>query len=248
MNSWTVDLFRQTKPFLSPFSFLQYRDFLRHEPQTPSEELLKLRLKSPVGRPVFLRKWGSDPLTFDEVFIEQVYRPVVANLDSCRTLIDLGANIGLASLYLSSHFNCRCVCVEPNPDTFRILKMNFAGTDTQLLHAAVWSSETTVAADCPEAHFSMSKVAPALDGQIPGLPITAIIRRSGFESVDLLKIDIEGAEVEVFRGDLSWLNAVRAIAIEFHGDSRKQTAFDAVMQRFHFRVIEGGHTTLAIRS
>lgn len=248
MTSWTVSLFRQTKPFLGPLSFLRYREFLKDEPRYPTDELLRLGMKAPVNRPIYLRKWGSDSLTFEEVFINQVYRPVVEHVSSCRSMIDLGANIGLASVYLSSHFGCRCFCIEPNPDTFRILKMNFATTDAQLLNAAVWNSATTLRAECKDSHFSMSTVSPDGNGSIPGLPPAEIIRRSGFETVDLLKIDIEGAEVQVFQGDLSWLQRVGAIAIEFHDDSRRQTNFDAVMREFDFRVVDGGHTTLATRS
>ena len=125
MESWTLSLFRQTRQFLTPVSFLRYREFLINEPREATADLLCLRMRAPINRTLYLRKWGSDALTFDEVFVRRVYGPVVEHLRSCRTMIDLGANIGLASAYLSGHFRARCLCVEPNPDTFRILKMNF---------------------------------------------------------------------------------------------------------------------------
>jgi hypothetical protein len=43
---------------------------------------------------------------------------------------------------------------------------------------------------------------------------------SGFAQVDLMKIDIEGAETTVFRIDVSnWLGRVRNICIELHGQA-----------------------------
>ena len=75
-----------------------------------------------------------------------------------------------------------------------------------------------------------------------------VIEASGFPRIDLLKIDIEGAEVELFKGDTEWLSRVGAIAIEFHGESRRESGFDHLMDRFGLVIAEsGGHTVLALR-
>ena len=81
------------------------------------------------------------------------------------------------------------------------------------------------------------------------LPISKILADSRFEYVGLLKVDIEGAEVELFKGDLDWLRKVRAIAIEFHGDSRLLCNFDEVLKKYDFRIIDGGgHTVIALKN
>lgn len=248
MRSWTLSLLRQTWPYLTPTSFLRYRDYLISPPQAPTGELLELHFKRSFGgRSLYFRKWGSDPATFDEVFLKQVYRPVVEHLDSCRTLLDVGANIGLASIYLIGHFQCRCVCVEPNPETFGILSRNLPEGYATLIHGAVWSSNCLLKAEFKEGRYSTAIVRTSEQGAIPGMPMPEIIRRSGFETVDLLKMDVEGGEVEAFKGDHSWLRSVRAIAIEFHADSRRETEFDSVMQEYGFHVKDGEHTTIAIR-
>lgn len=75
-----------------------------------------------------------------------------------------------------------------------------------------------------------------------------ILADSGFPHIDLLKVDIEGAETQLFADNLEWLEHTRMIAIEFHGDSREESGFDETMKRYRFRVIEANsHTTLAIR-
>jgi len=61
-------------------------------------------------------------------------------------------------------------------------------------------------------------------------------------------VDIEGAETELFKGDLSWLARVNAIAIEFHGESRMASHFDDAMQEFGFCIYnEDRHTVLAVK-
>ena len=59
--------------------------------------------------------------------------------------------------------------------------------------------------------------------------MAAILEASGFDVVDLVKIDIEGAERAVFR-QVDWLERVRALAIEFHGSAREEIGFDALMR------------------
>jgi FkbM family methyltransferase len=245
-DSWTASLYRDTKRYLRAASFFPYRNFLLQSENQP-DGLLRLGLKPPVSRSVYLRRRGSDILTFAEVIDRDIYRPVIDSLPSCDNMIDLGANIGLATLYLGSRYKCPCFCLEPNPDTFRILTMNLSGMRAQLCQAGVWSAQTLLSAKCLDEQYSGSKVVPDGGGSIPGLPMKEVIRRSGFTTIGLLKVDIEGAETELFKGDVSWLDATRAIAIEFHGDSRRDMDFDRIVLARDFRVIEGGHTTVAIR-
>lgn len=217
-------------------------------------------MKSPVKGNVSLREIGSDILTFDEVIKQQVYGNVLSKLGQCKTVIDLGANIGLASLYFASRYpSCRLLAVEPNPPTYEILTANLgdlidAGR-CRTLQAAVWGSERQLVADPSHAHDHYSAFAAReLTGNekgedtMRGFPITRIIHDSGFDNVDLLKVDIEGAEVELFKGDLDWLRRVGAIAIEFHHDSRQVSRFDEIMGMYQLRIYDQDpHTVLAVR-
>lgn len=260
---WTVKLLRDLWPHMRLRSILRFRDFSRREErgaQRPGE-LLALDMKLPARQTLYLREVGSDILTFNEVLMDEVYRPVVEHVRDCRTVIDLGANIGLATLYLAAHYPaCRFFAVEPNPDTFRLLDMNLRGLvrdgRAEILRGAVWGSEARLAADRRRAadHFSAFATVEAQgveaspDEAIEGVPIQELIGRAGFDRVDLIKADIEGAEVELFKGDLEWLRRVGALAVEFHGDSRAVTRFDDICRRYGFRIIEdNAHTTLAVR-
>ena len=263
-QNWTVSFVREWLPYMSLRSVLRLRDYELRSARGEQVEgrNLELQMKQPVPALLSLREVGSDIMTFTEVIREQVYKSILTKLASVETIIDLGANIGLASLYFAGHYpRARVLAVEPNPPTYAILAANLkslveAGR-CRTLKAAVWGSEKKLVASErskeDELHYSAFAASEADDGHddgetMQGFPITRIIADSGFERVDLLKVDIEGAEVELFKGDLDWLKKVGAVAIEFHDDSRAATRFDEVMRAYGFRVYdEGGHTVLAVR-
>jgi FkbM family methyltransferase len=207
---------------------------------------------------VLLRSRGSDTQTLDEVVKREVYSCVASSAGACGSVIDLGANIGLASLYFAHRFpECRVLAVEPNIDTYALLRTNVRelvdSGRCRTLNAAVWSSNRNlVGCEAPgQAQYDsfMVKAPPCNDDgeRIAGMTMQAIIAESGFDVVDLLKVDVEGAEIELFRGDVEWLRQVNMLAIEFHGDARRTTSFDELMAAFNFRIETDSHTVLATK-
>jgi FkbM family methyltransferase len=248
---------------MSMRSILRFRDYeLRSaRGKQVQGQLVELRMKSPIKGTLSLREVGSDILTFDEVIRQQVYKNILSRLKRCDTVIDLGANIGLATLYFAAHYpSCRLFAVEPNPHSYQILTANLRKlVDTgrcRTVQAAVWGGEKVLVADCSQAseHYSAFKMKASnaedgSQGTAMGLPIQKIIEQSGFKRIDLLKVDIEGAEVELFKSELSWLHEVTSIAIEFHGDSRSECRFDEIMRDYHFDIHDQDpHTVVAVRN
>jgi FkbM family methyltransferase len=242
-------------------SVLRLREYsIRSEKQDCEEGvLLKLVMRRPVRGELVLRERGSDINTFTEVIDQEIYRDVVVTVRNCRTIIDLGANIGLASRYFADRFpNCKILAVEPNSSTYRVLLSNVQDLVSKgrcrTLQAAVWGSERQLAGgtlDDP-GHYSAFAVRETTsqsdENSIAGWPISKVIAYTGFETIDLLKVDIEGAEVELFKGNSDWLERVKTIAIEFHDSSREDSKFDGLMRQHGFRVIDSGsHTVLAIK-
>jgi FkbM family methyltransferase len=263
--SWTLSFLRKWVPIMGLRSAIVYRDvFMRaHAGQLRHGSFVCLRMKRPFRGEVFLRENNSDLMTFTEIIDWGVYRPAVASLPNVKTVIDLGANVGLASLYLAAAWpECRIVAVEPNRSTFDVLTRNLAALvqsgRCEVLNAAIWSRETILAADSsiPSDKFNWFKVqetasTPASD-TCEGVSMTALMQRFGVSHIDLLKVDIEGAETELFSGDLSWLARTDAIAIEFHKteslNTREICRFDELMTQNGFSAIqEHGHTVLASR-
>jgi hypothetical protein len=58
------------------------------------------------------------------------------------------------------------------------------------------------------------------DGKTRGMTIPEIMTRYGMDRIDLLKMDIEGAELEVFEGWNEWIDRIGSMVIEIHEDLR----------------------------
>jgi hypothetical protein len=68
---------------------------------------------------------------------------------------------------------------------------------------------------------------------------------SGFDRLELLRIDIEGSEAEIFSQDCeSWLPLVRAITIELHGDQCREMFFKALAPYQYEHSVSGEFDTL----
>jgi FkbM family methyltransferase len=222
-----------------------------------TDGILSLSLKYPFLANISLRECGSDLATYHEIAVEEVYGSVLRAVENFQTVIDLGANVGLAALYFACKSpSCRVLCVGPNRETYDLLSQNVRELNRsgrcQTLRAAVWGTHRRLVFDqkSPADRYSTFAVRPAAatePSDVEGYTMAEILDYSGFDCVDLLKVDIEGAERELFSAqDLSWLARVGAIAIEFHGDSRLATGFDDKIKRSGFEICcENRHTVLA---
>lgn len=259
--SWTLDLARQNFRRMSARSILRYRDFLirARAGRVAPGRVVRLWMRHPVRGPLWLRERGSDHVTYEEVIENEVYSPVLAAVPGCRQVIDLGANIGLASRYFLAHYpEARVVAVEPDPGSHAVLVRNLsvvpAGRWTAV-RAAVWdcSGPVVLSGPGPDHRFDCVRVRDAGPGAdreaVSGVTLSDLCARFPHGVIDLVKIDVEGAEVRLFAGDGGWLDRVRAIAIEFHGDSRAASGFDAQMRRHGFAVRDDHpHTVLAVKA
>ena len=183
------------------------------------------------GQRVCLRHDGSDAFVLDEVLGGGAYRlspQVVAALHgpgSAVRILDLGANVGLATLKLLAHFpRGSVVAYEPDPDNARVLARTVDAND---LGGRVRIVEACAGTARGRVRFAASRgaVSHALsDGEtVPGaveLPV-----RDVFEDLveaDLVKMDIEGAEWEIL-DDPRWpACGAAAMVLEFHA----RTPFD----------------------
>lgn len=145
-------------------------------------------------------------------------------------IVDAGANIGDTSVWYATRFPAATViAIEPNPDNLRILRPNCSpyGDRIRVLQAALWpvpDKELAVAGELAGTHVRES--GPAAGLTCPSIDPLTILRESGRDAIDIFKIDIEGAELDLFSGACdSWLSRTRTMAIEIHS----REALDAVM-------------------
>lgn len=252
--SWTTGLIRDYATILTPPSLWTLRQTLIKERagQLRYGDRQTLHLLKPYTR-CTARLLTNDLFTFQEMFVDEVYAPVKV-LRDVRTIVDLGANAGYASMYFLRQFpHASVFAVEPNPDNLALCRANLSGLPARVLEAAVWKTNEPITFtpdswDWNTACGTINTAPTPKTVTVPGLTIQSLLAESGFDDIDVLKIDIEGIERHIFT-EAKWLQRVRCLLIEFHEDTRAETGFDRLLAAWGFTVSEHahGHTVMARR-
>jgi FkbM family methyltransferase len=181
---------------------------------------------------------AGDLESFGQVFYDNMFLPLV-NLQDIHTVIDAGAYVGYVTCYLQQyHRKTRYFCIEPNYDNIQILisNLNMAECKATIHNFALWDKDTRVDL-VPDPKGTAVKVKEGM--QIPARTVKAFCEAQGIAQVDLLKIDIEGSEKQVFSGDTSWIDFTRNICIELH-DAECRQIFYKAMAGYKFDRLEYG--------
>lgn len=184
-----------------------------------------------VGRYVI----GGIPYTnllfqFTEIFIKQEYATGVIN---AKSIIDAGANIGMATIYFAYYYpDSTITSIEPDPEIFAILKNNIEANHligrVNLINSALGKTEGLVSLyhNGRPGRTTMSLLQER--GKLPNKTSVSLCPLSKFVSseVSILKMDIEGAEHEVFdemeKSDK--LKHIQAVVMEYHHILNNSTA------------------------
>lgn len=175
----------------------------RLEPTTTSLPGCRLRL---VDGPAFVSQWRAIFMEGHYAFMPDDPRP---------RILDCGANIGLASLYWARTITGASITAfEPDPVLATLLRENLEGChapNVEVVEAAVWhtNGEAAFETGSPDA----GRLRPGGHGTKVR---TVRLRDYLTEPVSLLKLDIEGAEVEVLRDCAGHLGEVAHVFVEFH--------------------------------
>ena len=169
--------------------------------------------------PLTVRTGGSDLAIFDEVVLLRGYGFPMKGPP--RTIIDAGANIGMATLWFKRHYpEARVIALEPDTESFALLKRNTQGLkNVELVQAALTTTDGMVGFERDGLNPSAFHVRPLKDGEsgVPSISMRTLMQRFGVDQVDLLKLDIEGGEKELFTApDLAWMDRVGTMAVELH--------------------------------
>jgi FkbM family methyltransferase len=164
-----------------------------------------------------LRLRSNDVVVF-EVLGCEAYGVDLSLLDGVETVLDAGANVGLATVYLSTRLpGARFCCVEPAPETFALLEENLRRNvpNAQALNAALTGERGRVAVEKGE-NAGLTITHLDARGAVEGLTIADALDRAGFARADLLKLDIQGGEADLLQGSSEWAPRVRALIAEIH--------------------------------
>jgi len=152
---------------------------------------------------------------FKEIFVDEYYR-FESNSEN-PVIFDCGANVGTSCVYFKKLYpGSRITAFEANPEVANILKENLRNNgiaDIRLLNKAVWINSEGLemgleSADASSIHMKLNRV------KVESVRLRVYLEKE--ERIDMLKMDIEGAEVNVLIDCKENLSKVRNIFIEFH--------------------------------
>ncbi len=181
-------------------------------------------LRGPAGRSGFVDTvveiWGNQPYT------ERFYAPRNGDV-----ILDVGANIGLFSVWIAQRApSARVLAFEPFPQNFAALQTNLAAC-VHDVRSYPFAVGPVAGVGCMRDGGRRSldhELLPAVNGSENTTRIVTLeeaVELAGASQIDLLKMDIEGSEHDIFAAPLSrvLLRRFRRIAIEYHEHRRAGT-------------------------
>jgi FkbM family methyltransferase len=181
-----------------------------------------------LSRGVICRMRETDPEVFHQVFISNEYESPVLP-DRANIILDAGANVGYSVLFFKRRYpDATIIALEPDPTNFAVLQENCAHLpDIVLLRLALWNSCTRLQLQFTGAKGDLlgswgvrtveRDVYAAGVIETEAVDVPELMRRFALDEIDICKIDIEGAEKEVFADPVApWYEKVGLFIIETH--------------------------------
>lgn len=187
--------------------------------------LLAMRRSSGVGVwlsfrhllfPIFVRPGSDDVISLVNNVLREEYGQMPRGFRP-DTVLDAGAYIGDTTAYFLSRFpDARVIALEPYAESFRLARQNLAKYDGRavVLQKALWDSGGTVRLAGVQTGAAIS------EHGTESLTITVrdVLGLFGVDHLDLVKMDVEGAETTVLRSGVGdWLRRIRFLLLETHG-------------------------------
>lgn len=177
--------------------------------------------------PIEVRPGTTDLATVLDTIVREEYGKYLPN-GGIQSMIDAGAFIGDTSSWFLSRFPKLSVwALEPNPENYWLASRNlgrYVGR-AEVLPFALSHTAGTV-------HFSGDATGGGIADsgiEVESVTIPKLLSRVPGHCVDVLKIDIEGAELDLFtKGSLDWLGQVKLIIIELHGVAIEEAVLEVL--------------------
>lgn len=184
-------------------------------------------------QPIHYRPGTADLTTFREIFLREAYSLELPASIQPKVIIDAGANIGFTSLFFANLYpDATILSLEPEQGNFELLQKNVGShANIKAIRAALWYENGAI--EIADRGFGlrgfMVEQRAGAHSTIPAVTLQSLLQQHAITSVDILKIDIEGSEKEVFSGDTSWLAITKCLVIELH-DRMKPGCSEAVFK------------------
>ncbi len=180
------------------------------------------------GKKIIIADGLSFVWQFHEIFVEEYYKFNAKN--NSPLIIDCGANIGLSAIYFKLLFPAaKVIALEPDDKIYNIAKNNINAlgfNDVELIKKAVWIDNSGV------KFFSEGADGSTMFSDKANTVVSSVRLKdllSQFTKIDMLKMDIEGAEVNVIEDCEAELAKIETLFIEYHSYVDKKQELDKLL-------------------
>lgn len=193
--------------------------------------------------PIALRNNTTDITVFYQVFLAKSYQIGVNETPSF--ILDCGANIGMSTVFFKNKFpQAKVVAIEPEQSNFDMLKRNTKMyEDVHCMNAGIWNKSTNIIIkdnDYGNWGFMVEEINYKNEDTLKAVSIDKIMEDFNVDQIDILKIDIEGSEREVFEKNFDqWLSKTKILIIELHDGLRKGASkmFFKAISNYDFHMV-----------
>jgi len=166
---------------------------------------------------------------FNQIFVRKLYNFEADN--NTPFIIDAGSNIGLATLFWKNKYpNASILCFEPSKSVFNTLKHNIDQNgikNVSVIEKALYNKDGTIEFNTNERLSGSIN----LDKQLSQKYSVQTVKLSSYinKQVDLLKLDIEGSELEVLKESVNKLHFVKRLFVEYHSFIERRQELDELL-------------------
>ncbi len=188
-----------------------------------------------LAQPFNLRNNPFDYATFEEVILNEAYNIPLSFTP--KYIIDGGGNIGLTACFFATKFpKATIVTIEPDTENYKLLQLNCKQYhNIHTLQCGIWKHDTHLKIENTHVGnnaFTVTETNEAGTDTIKALTVFSVMEQSNMPHIDVLKLDIEGSEKEVFEENFEkWLPLTKVLIIELHDEMKKgcsRAVFNAV--------------------
>jgi len=187
--------------------------------EMPAPDGLPLVFANELGHQYYLRR----------VLHGREYPPLFPDVFRATTILDVGAHVGTAARFFSTLYpNARIVCIEPTPESFALLTRNTRHLPQIERHQVAFAKSPGVIRIWRGQHSSGQNSALPNEANSPhffdasGVDPLHFCREHNLHEISILKIDIEGLEMEVLRALQPLLGGIQVLYIEYHSEALRR--------------------------
>lgn len=171
---------------------------------------------------------------YKSIFVDKIYSYNPGGSKTRQVIIDCGANIGLSVLFFKLKYSkSKVIAFEPDPEIFGVLQKNIkeAGLDDVILYnKAVWIRDEKLSFQAD--HADGGRIQSTYNGKtlVEGIDFNAFLQKQ--KHIDMLKIDIEGAESEVLAKCFPAISKADKIFFEYHSSRNVKQVLGCILEKF----------------